>query len=244
MRRAIAFTSARKTPGVWVADGNSIMAGAFLLTGEDPPAQAAPLVHGNFTYYNAALSGQDVGGPFPSGSASATPPGTRQMTIPEADLGTRPRAWADSFVVKTAHWGPGCNGARNVISMHDILNDVLGGGASADDAIARIKTYVAAKRRAGFNRIVLSTSIGYLPVDTTNNAKLVIIRDWIYSPTSRPWRDSVADYWGRVPECQDATNSTYFQTDQVHPKAPLAALMGVELARAINEAIGLPDPPG
>lgn len=238
-RRALAFSSSRKTPGVWVADGNSIMAGAFLGTGEDPPAQAAPLVHGSFTYYNAALSGQNVGGAFPSGSASATPPGARQMTIPEPDIPTRPRVWADTLVVTTAHWGPGCNGARNVISMLGALNDIVGGGATAAEGIERIKVYVAAKRQAGFNRIVLSTEIGYLASDTANNAKLDIIRAWLYSSDAIPYYDALADFWGAVPECQDASSATYFQSDHVHPTAALAALMAVELARAINEATGL-----
>jgi hypothetical protein len=238
MRRAVAFSSSRRTPGVWVADGDSRMAEftGTLLAGQDLPAVTAPLLNGNWTYYNAALAGQQLGGASPSA------PGARQATIPETDIETRPRVWANRKVVRTAHWGSG-NGARNVISCQGILNDILTGHCDFDACVARILTWRAAKLAAGFNRIVFCTELAYVPTDLATNLVLDAVNDW-HRTRWRSYFHALADLRS-IPAAQDASNATYFQEapNGVHGTAALNQLLKVELARAINEAIGLPDPP-
>lgn len=241
MRRALAFSSSRRTTGAWIADGHSMMQGAGTVDmAHAPPAVAVPLVNGSFTMTNVAIGGQQIGGAYPSGSALATPAFARQMTIPEVDIPSRARPWADTLIVPTAHWGAG-SGARNLISMLGVINDILSGGQNAAQCIARIKAYVGAKRAAGFNRVVLCTDPGYAPGDLATAATLGAVRDWYYSADGTRYYDALADFWGAVPECRDASDATWFQGDQTHPNVALSALMAVELARAINEATGLGD---
>lgn len=212
MRRAASHARAagipRTTTGRLVIEGDSITVGFGVAEADRYATLALPSIGGNFTATNLAVSGQTVA----------------QMIAAGAET--------DAVLDPLAHWGPGLTGARNVAYLLGGINDLGSGGQGGREVIRRIEQWVADRRAAGWNRIVLATLVGGEGGDFTYvNATLRKRTDL--------W-DGLADFTDATPGLLNR-DATYYQ-DGTHPNEAGHALMAPTFAAALKAATGLAEP--
>jgi hypothetical protein len=110
------------------------------------------------------------------------------------------------------------SGGSNILVVWGGVNDSLEGGMTASTIYTRLQTYCQARRAAGWNKIIVCSEID--AQDASRNA--VGWHGTMYPALNALLRanysfaDRLADL-GADARLQDATNTTYFNADKVHP---------------------------
>lgn len=110
---------------------------------------------------------------------------------------------------------------KNIIVAWEILNDVLIGGASAAGAYNSLVSYCEAVRSAGFKVVVVTA----LPANGATYPSFAATRATINTNIRTNWAtfaDALADIGGdsTIGDDGDELNTTNYQADGVHLKAP------------------------
>ncbi|TXN43594.1 GDSL-type esterase/lipase family protein [Methylobacterium sp. WL7] len=130
----------------------------------------------------------------------------------------------------------------NTISILGGINDILSNG-STDTALRTVVTQYVAKAKATGFVVVLCTltpvGTGFAAsVNATQQGYVTAYNAWLRANYRTIGADYLVDF-AAIPEAQDPASTTYYQ-DQLHPKAPLAALMAAKWQSTLAAALPAP----
>lgn len=215
IHRAMAAVPHLSTPAVVVTDGDSNTYGYTGVTHgtEDWPAIMAGQLNGSSAVTNIAVSGYTI-----------------QQMIDHA------AALADTEVVASAQFARGCP-VRNLSIIMGGTNRGTG-DLDAWEAWLKMRTYIAARRAAGFSHVIV---MGILKSGTDPIVEGHRLGFQAYA--ERDADEGTLFHYANhdsVTELQDPTNGTNFFGDQTHIRPVAHAALGAFMADFVNDLTGVP----